>query len=178
MIVFLIRVLRHDQQSIGAERQKTQQTVEYSLSISAEAWLGIVAWKCDRSLKGSPGRSSRPLQLCTFSADDPSARVNVAIVPLCKSGLLQFLYGRLVKFRNVLAWNTCICLCDEGRMVSQLLVENVYKTSETFAKITRFCRRNGKLLVVSKWSQTVALSNRSSQIISHTGNLHIIWYIF
>lgn len=148
MIVFLIRVLRHDQQSIGAERQKTQQTVEYSLSISAEAQLGIVAWKCDRSLKGSPGRSSRPLQLCTFSADDPSARVNVAIVPLCKSGLLQFLYGRSVKSRNVLARNTCICLRDEGWMVSQHLVENVRfschkdgnKTSEKFAKITRFCR--------------------------------------
>lgn len=47
MIVFLIRVSHHDRQSIGVERQRAHQTIACTLSISAEAHLAIVAWKCD-----------------------------------------------------------------------------------------------------------------------------------
>jgi len=45
--MFLIVVPHFDRQRIGAERQRAHETIECSLSISAEAHLAIVAWKSD-----------------------------------------------------------------------------------------------------------------------------------
>ena len=78
MIVFLNRVSHHD--NIGAERQMAHQTIESSLSISAEAHLAIVAWKCDWWLSQSAEegddreelqfRVQPPTWLCVLSADE------------------------------------------------------------------------------------------------------------
>lgn len=46
-------VSHHDRESLGAERQRVHQTIECSLSISTEAHLVIVAWKCDLWLSQS-----------------------------------------------------------------------------------------------------------------------------